>query len=521
MKQLEAIETKNLTKKFGDFTAIDNVSFSVKEGEIHSICGENGAGKSTLMNMLFGLLEPTEGQVLINGEEVHFSSPKEAINHGIGMVHQHFKLVPSLKVYENVLLGEEKSNKVGKIDNKKEIKEVQDTINRFGFNLNAKDVVGDLSVGAQQRVEIIKMLHRNVEILILDEPTAVLTPNETDELLDKLIDLKNEGKTIIIITHKLEEVKKSANRITVIRKGEYVGTVNTEEVTQKQISRLMVGRDVITVVSEAEEVIDKPLMFQVKDLRYKDKNENDVLNGINLNIHEGEIVGIAGIEGNGQSELVDILTGMKQKNSGEILFKQKTIQKINPTTLRKLGFGLIPEDRYKHGLNKKMSIWKNIIAGRLNEDNVTNNYFFVEKNITNKTQQLVAEYDIRNSEDINKNISTLSGGNAQKVIMAREFSSNPEIVIMSQPTRGVDIGSIEFIHSKILELKEKGKAVLLVSSEITEILNLSDRIYVMFEGNISGERFRNETNKEDLGMLMVGIDSKEENIREEQYEKNY
>lgn len=506
---LNAIETKNLTKRFGDFTAIDHVSFSIKQGEIHSICGENGAGKSTLMNMLFGLLEPTEGQVLINGKEVHFTSPKEAINYGIGMVHQHFKLVPSLKVYENVMLGEERSKAFGKIDTKKEIQEVQDTIDRFGFNLQATDTVADLSVGAQQRVEIIKMLHRDVEILILDEPTAVLTPNETDELLDKLIELRNEGKTIVMITHKLDEVKKSADRITVIRKGEYVGTVNTSEVNQQQISRLMVGRDVITVVSETKHAIQTPIVFETKDVQLK-IGTTEILKNININIRAGEVVGIAGIEGNGQSELIAILTGMTQKTSGKVIYHDKPIEKITPTILRDLGFGLVPEDRYKHGLNQNMNIWQNMIAGRTKDDGVTKNYFFIDQNIKKKTKNLVDEFDIRNSETIYNNVSTLSGGNAQKIIMAREFASNPEIIIMSQPTRGVDVGSIEFIHSKILEFKKKGKAILLVSSEITEILNLSDRIYVMYEGEVSGERLRNETNKEDIGMLMVGIDEKRE-----------
>lgn len=505
---MQAIETINLTKRFGDFTAIDNVTFSIKKGEIHSICGENGAGKTTLMNMLFGLLEPSEGKVLINGEEVRFSSPKEAIQNGIGMVHQHFKLVPSLKVYENVLLGEEKSGFLGKVDNKLEIQEVQDTIDRFGFNLNATDTVADLSVGSQQRVEIIKMLHRNVDILILDEPTAVLTPNETDELLDKLMALRDEGKTIIIITHKLDEVKKCSDRVTVIRKGEYVGTVKTEEVTQQQISRLMVGRDVITVVSESEEVTEKEIVFEIRNLSYRMRNGNELLKNINLYVQAGEVVGIAGIEGNGQSELIEILTGMTRNYSGEIYLKSNKITNTKPKKLRELGFGLVPEDRYKHGLNVNMSIWKNMIAGRLNEGGVTKNNFFNQGKIESRAKKFIDEYDIRTSASIQENVNTLSGGNAQKIIIAREFSADPEVIIMSQPTRGVDIGSIEFIHSKILELKAKGKAILLVSSEITEILNLSDRVYVMYQGQVSGERLRRETNKEDIGMLMVGIDEK-------------
>lgn len=504
---MNAIETKNLTKKFGEFTAIHDVSFTVAPSEIHAICGENGAGKSTLMNMIFGLLQPTEGEVLINGSPAGFDSPKDAITAGIGMVHQHFKLVPSLRVYENVLLGEEKSNKFGKIDNKAELQAVQETIDQFGFNLDANAIVGELSVGEQQRVEIVKMLHREVDILILDEPTAVLTPSETDDLLNRLMDLRKDGKTIIIITHKLDEVKKCSNRITVIRKGEYIGTVDNEDVTQEQISRLMVGRDVGTVVSEAENKSNNIVMLELRDVSYP-LGSAKLLDSINLSIHAGEIVGIAGIEGNGQSELVEILTGKNQKFSGEIMYKGEKIADTNPRHLRNIGFGIIPEDRYKDGLNREMTIWQNMIAGRLNEDNVTKNNFLVKDNIALKTKTLVDEYDIRNAEDYHKNVSTLSGGNAQKIIMARELTSDPEVIIMSQPTRGIDIGSIEFIHSKILELKEKGRAILLVSSEITEILNLSDKVYVMYEGKISGERFRKDTDKEDLGRLMVGIDHK-------------
>lgn len=508
MVALNAIETKNLTKKFGEFTAINDVSFSVASGEIHAICGENGAGKSTLMNLIFGLLQPTEGVVLINGNEAVFSSPKDAIQAGIGMVHQHFKLVPSLRVYENVMLGEEKSNKLGKIDRKAELEAVQDTINQFGFNLDANAIVGELSVGEQQRVEIVKMLHREVDILILDEPTAVLTPNETEDLLNRLIDLRRDGKTIIIITHKLEEVKKCSDRITVIRKGEYVGTVHNEEVTSEQISRLMVGRDVGVVVSDAEKVTAQEVLLELVNITYP-TGDTKILENINLSIHAGEIVGVAGIEGNGQSELVEVLTGTSGNFTGDILFKGQKITDVNPRHLRNIGFGIIPEDRYKDGLNKEMTIWQNMIAGRLNRDDVTKNYFFVKENIHHKTTTLVDEYDIRNAENIQSNVSTLSGGNAQKIIMARELSSEPEVIIMSQPTRGIDIGSIESIHSKILELKESGRAILLVSSEITEILNLSDKIYVMYEGKISGERYRKDTNKEDLGQLMVGIDQVE------------
>ncbi|MDM8213181.1 ABC transporter ATP-binding protein [Enterococcus hirae] len=505
---MNAIEIKHLTKKFGNFTAIDDISMSVKKGEIHAICGENGAGKSTLMNMLFGLIAPTSGEIYIDDELVQFNSPKAAIKYGIGMVHQHFKLVPSLKVYENVLLGEELSRH-GYINTKLERKQVQETIDKFGFDLNANDVVASLSVGAQQRVEIIKMLHRNVNILILDEPTAVLTPKETDELLEKLVDLKNQGKTIILITHKLDEVKKCSDRVTVIQKGKFIITVDTKDVTQKQISRYMVGRDVQTIKTAGETSDSGNKALELRKISFYTQNGKKVLDDIDLHVNFGEVVGIAGIEGNGQSELVNILTGVMRQSSGEFVFKGEVVKHSSPLKLRELGFGLVPEDRYKDGLNAEMSIWENVIAGHYNDENISRGGFLNRRKIDAKTKKLVEDYDIRNCSDVNAKVSSLSGGNAQKIIMAREISVDPEVIVMSQPTRGVDIGSIEFIHSKILDLRNEGKAVLIISSELSEIMNLSDRIYVMYKGKISGERQKCNTNKEDLGMLMVGIDQEE------------
>jgi simple sugar transport system ATP-binding protein len=502
---MKAIEIKNLTKSFGDFTAIDDVTMCINQGEIHAICGENGAGKSTLMNMLFGLLSPTKGEIFINEKNVSFASPKDAIDHGIGMVHQHFKLVPSLKVYENIMLGEEICRK-GYIDNKKESEEVQKTIDRFGFNLSANSIVSELSIGEQQRVEIVKMLHRNVSILILDEPTAVLTPKETDELLEKLMNLRKEGKTIVIITHKLDEVKKCSDRVTVIRKGKFIITVNTDDVSQKDISKYMVGRDVKTVKSESNDECFGKVALELKNINFYTHSGKKVLNNINLKVHYGEIAGIAGIEGNGQSELVSILTGVMKQADGQFIYKEKEVKNSSPLVLRELGFGLVPEDRYRDGLNADMSIWENMIAGRYNEDHVCNRGFFNRAKIKEKTTKLVDEFDIRNCTDINSKVSNLSGGNAQKIIMAREISSDPDIIVMSQPTRGVDVGSIEFIHSKIVEMRNRGKAIIIISSELTEIMNLSDKIFVMYQGKIVGDRKKIETNNEDLGMLMVGID---------------
>lgn len=508
------IETKSLTKQFGDFTAVDNVSIQFHAGEIHAICGENGAGKSTLMNMLYGLLQPTSGELRINGTPVNFQSPKDAVSQGIGMVHQHFKLVPSLTVYENVLLGHEICDR-WLINDEQEIRAVQDTIDRFEFGLDAKAIVGQLSVGEQQRVEIIKMLHQDVEVLIMDEPTAVLTPEQIDELLDQLLELKRQGKTIILITHKLDEVKKCADRITVIRRGKWIATVNNEDVSKEDISTLMVGRSVKEIKNDSRNESCGEVGLKLEDIVYQISSGKKVLDHVNLEVKYGEIVGIAGIEGNGQSELVNILTGIIKQTSGKFIYEGKEVKDSSPLKLRELGFALVPEDRYKEGLSKDMNVWENMIAGRYTEGYSSSKGILNKGVIRQKTMKLVKEYDIRNCNDITIKVGNLSGGNAQKIIMARELSSNPKVTVMSQPTRGVDIGAIEFIHSKIVELKEHQKAVLIVSSDLNEILNLSDRIYVMHKGQISGVRKRFETNKEDLGKLMVGIDSHVSQEKEE------
>ncbi|MBD3949606.1 ABC transporter ATP-binding protein [Tuanshanicoccus lijuaniae] len=501
-----AIETKNLIKKFDDFVAINDVSIQIKKGEIHAIVGENGAGKSTLMNMLFGLLQPTSGEIFYNGELKQFNSPKSAIENGLGMVHQHFKLVPSLKVYENVILGEELIDKYGVINNEEEIKNVQDTLKKFQFNIDVNSKVSDLPVGIQQQVEIIKMLHRDVDLLILDEPTAVLTPQETSELLERLVQLQRQGTTIIIITHKLDEVKKISNRVSIIRKGKFIGTVNSNEVSEQQLSRLMVGRDVITVKSEEHYKNNNDIAFEIKNLSYYHNNIWK-LDEINMYVRKGEIVGIAGVDGNGQSELLSILTGMKKLTKGDIYLNGILLDKMSPSNLRESGLGLIPEDRYLHGLNKEMPIWANLIAGRFQEDNVLKKGFFDMNIIEEKCKRLIQKFDIRLSGNIHSNVSSLSGGNAQKIIMAREIDCNPEVIIMSQPTRGIDIGSIEYIHSEIIKLKNEGKAIILISSELNEVLNLSDRIYVIYKGKIMGERIKNKTSKEEIGDLMLGINS--------------
>jgi ABC-type uncharacterized transport system ATPase subunit len=515
---MRVIETVNVTKKYGDFTANDNINLSVEQGEIKAIVGENGAGKSTLMNMLYGLSRPTSGKILIRGQETVFSSPLDAINAGLGMVHQHFKLVPSLTVFENILLGIEINSEIGSrvkiktpvLNNKKECEKVQQVIDKFHFNLCASDKLEDLSVGEKQRVEILKMLYRNVDILILDEPTAVLTPQEVIELMENLKELKSQGKTIIIITHKLGEVMDLSDSVTIVRRGKVVGNVITKETSQRELAQLMVGRDVILRVNKEDiDVQENEVIYKLEDITTNNIYGKEVLHGINLYVRRGEILGIAGVEGNGQSELVKVLTGMMTTSKGTITLNGRDMTNEWPAGIRKAGIGIIHEDRYQQGLCRDMTINENLVAGYQSDSDVCKNGLMLNGAISKKRDRLVKEYDVRLA-DPSGNVSQLSGGNAQKLIIAREFDKKPKLLIACQPTRGVDVGSIEFIHNKILELRKEGTGVILVSSELTEIMSLSDRIAVMSKGKIIGELNAKETDLTEIGLLMAGIAEKEE-----------
>lgn len=507
---MNVIEIHNLTKKFGDFTANDDISLSVKKGEIKAIVGENGAGKTTLMNMLYGLLKPTSGRILINGEEVHFKSPLDAINTGLGMAHQHFKLVPSLSIYENIVLGIEKNVKIKGfrtplINQKLEKQKVQEVIDKYKFGMDAGAKIEDISVGEQQRVEILKMLYREVDILILDEPTAVLTPQEVDELIISLKELKKQGKTIIIITHKLREVMELSDTITVIKRGKVVGHLETSETDKAEISRLMVGREV--VFRENQTCVDlsnNKIAYRVENVTTTNSDGKEVLKDISFEIREGEILGVAGVEGNGQSELSKVLTGLMKCMKGKVHLYDKDITNRWPKSLRQGGISIIPEDRFVQGLCRDMTISENMIAGYHYSNEVTKFGLLRKKNIEKKRDELVEKYDIRIS-DIEGNVSQLSGGNAQKIIIAREFDADPQVIIANQPTRGVDIGSIEYIHAKLLEYRENKKAILLISSELSEIMSLSDRIIVMYKGQIIGEIEARQCTKEEIGLLMAGV----------------
>ncbi len=511
---MNVIEIHNLTKKFGDFTANDNISLSVEKGEIKAIVGENGAGKTTLMNMLYGLLKPTTGKILIDSKEVNFKSPLDAIHAGLGMAHQHFKLVPSLTIYENIVLGIEKKYrlKVGNrgiriplIDQKLERDSVQEVIDKYKFDLDASAKIEDISVGQQQRVEILKMLYREVDILILDEPTAVLTPQEVDELIISLKELKRQGKTIIIITHKLREVMELSDTISVIKRGKVVGHLETAKTNEAEISRLMVGREV--VFRQNQDHVDhsnSKVAYRVENISTTNSVGKEVLKDISFQIREGEILGVAGVEGNGQGELSKVLTGLMNSTKGKVHLYDKEITNHWPRSLRDDGISIIPEDRYVQGLCRDMTIADNIIAGYHYDDDVTKFSLLRTKNIKEKRDELVDKYDIRIS-DIEGNVSQLSGGNAQKIIIAREFDADPEVIIANQPTRGVDIGSIEYIHGKILEYRENKKAILLISSELSEVMSLSDRIIVMYKGEIIGEMDARDCTKEEIGLLMAGV----------------
>ena len=521
------IQTVDLTKKFNDFVANDHINLDVKEQEIKCIVGENGAGKSTMMNMLYGLLQPTSGKILIRGKEVTLNSPVDAIANGIGMVHQHFKLVPSLTVYENILLGAEITQKKGGmktpfIDQKEEIKRVEKLIQENHLELNATDKIEDISVGGRQRVEILKMLYRNVDILILDEPTAVLTPQEVDELIATLKNLKEQGKTIIVITHKLREVMELADSITVIKQGKVVGNVLKKDTSERELAQMMVGRDVVLTVNNArKQQVESEIMYKAENLTTVNDYGKEVVSDMSFEVHKGEILGIAGVEGNGQSELVKLMTGLMESTRGTVFFDGKDITNWWPEKLRKAGIGIIPEDRYAQGLCREMTVSDNCIAGYHGEKDVCKRGLFNKKIINAKRDKYIKEFDIRLG-DVNGNIGNLSGGNAQKVIIARELSANPKLLIACQPTRGVDIGSIEFIHKQILKFRDAGNTVILISSELSEIMSLSDRVIVMYKGKISGEVSPKEVSMAAMGLLMAGIGKEEQDHEKEReyYKRN-
>lgn len=515
---MSIIETRDLTKRFDQFVANDHINLTVEPQEIKCIVGENGAGKSTLMNMLYGCLVPSEGSILIDGEPVQFKSPLDAMAHGIGMVHQHFKLVPSLTVYENILLGTEisksaKGLKLPFIDSGEEIKKVQELIDEYHFQLNPTDKVENLSVGLCQQAEILKMLYRNVRILILDEPTSVLTPQEVDQLIKNLKALRDGGKTIIVITHKLREVMELSDSVTVIRHGKVIGTVQTKETNEKELAQMMVGRDVVLTVSNDDGApVGDEVTYKAENIHTINAQGHEVVGGVSFEVRKGEVFGIAGVEGNGQSELIKVLTGLMIATQGKVTICGEDITNLWPDQLRKAGLGIVPEDRYAQGLCRDMSIPENCIAGYFGDKQVCQFGVLKRKGIRDKAREYIKKYDIRVATE-DGNVSELSGGNAQKIIIAREFENHPRLIIACQPTRGVDVGSIEFIHKQLLRFRNEGHSVLLISSELSEIMSLSDRVAVMYKGKIIGEVDPKRISTTEIGLLMAGSTSQRKEVQ--------
>ena len=502
-KDQVVIELRNIVKKFGDFTANDGINIQVRKGEIHAILGENGAGKSTLMNQLYGLYKPTSGDIIVNGIKKVFESSRDAIKAGIGMVHQHFMLIEPFTVTENIVLGDEPLQNGVVVDMKKAREEVVDLSKKYGLAIDPDAKIEDITVGMQQRVEILKALYRGADILILDEPTASLTPQEIKELIKIMDNLTQDGKSILLITHKLKEIKESADVCSIIRLGKYITSVNVSDVSEEDLAQLMVGRKVTFAVDKKEQKAGD-IVLDVKDLHAKDYRGVEILKGLNLQVRRGEIVGIAGIDGNGQSEMVEVITGLKKATKGEITLNGVDIYNKNPRFTFMHGVSSIPEDRQKYGLVLDFNVEDNLILQNYGESSYSKNGILDKKKIDSFSEMAEKKYDIRPSGSSYKKAGHLSGGNQQKVIIAREVENNKDLLIAFNPTRGLDVGAIEFVHKYLVEQRDKGKAVLLVSFELDEIMSLSDTIKVIFEGQIVNEVKGSEADENTLGLMMAG-----------------
>ncbi|HEV6009980.1 ABC transporter ATP-binding protein [Streptococcus pneumoniae] len=501
MAHENVIEMRDITKVFGGFVANDKINLHLRKGEIHALLGENGAGKSTLMNMLAGLLEPTSGEIAVNGQVVNLDSPSKAASLGIGMVHQHFMLVEAFTVAENIILGSELT-KNGVLDIAGASKEIKALSERYGLAVDPSAKVADISVGAQQRVEILKTLYRGADILIFDEPTAVLTPSEIDELMAIMKNLVKEGKSIILITHKLDEIRAVSDRVTVIRRGKSIETVEIAGATNADLAEMMVGRSV-SFKTEKQASKPKEVVLSIKDLVVNENRGVPAVKNLSLDVRAGEIVGIAGIDGNGQSELIQAITGLRKVESGSIELKGDSIVGLHPRQITELSVGHVPEDRHRDGLILEMMISENIALQTYYKEPHSKNGILNYSNITSYAKKLMEEFDVRAASELVP-VAALSGGNQQKAIIAREIDRDPDLLIVSQPTRGLDVGAIEYIHKRLIEERDNGKAVLVVSFELDEILNVSDRIAVIHDGKIQGIVSPETTNKQGLGVLMAG-----------------
>ncbi|ADL50483.1 ABC transporter ATP-binding protein [Clostridium cellulovorans] len=497
----KVVEMKKITKIFPGTVANENVDFDLNKGEVHVLLGENGAGKTTLMNVLYGLYQPEQGEIFVNGQKVNIKGPLDAIALGIGMVHQHFMLVHNFTVTQNIILGSEPKKGI-QIDIKKAEKEVAELAKKYGFNVKPDDLIEDITVGQQQKVEILKALYRGAEILILDEPTAVLTPQEIEELGEIFKSLTSQGKSIILITHKLKEIMSMSDRVTVVRRGKLIDVVQTKDTNIDQLAEMMVGRKV-NLVTEKEKAKVGNTIVSIKDIKAIDHRKLPVLKGVNLDIRAGEVLGVAGVDGNGQSELIEVISGLRQATEGSITLNGKELTKLKPREIIDLGFGHIPEDRHKRGLVLDYSLVENSILGVHHKKEFSKGLVLNYKKIREHAKKLIEQFDVRTpNEDVKA--SKLSGGNQQKLIVAREIDKDPDFIIAAQPTRGLDVGAIEYIHKKLIEERDKGKAVMLVSFELDEIMNLSDRIAVMYDGQIMDIVDAKKVTEQELGILMAG-----------------
>ena len=499
-----AIEMLNITKRFPGIIANDNITLQLKRGEIHALLGENGAGKSTLMSVLFGLYQAEEGEIRKDGKVVHITDPNVANDLGIGMVHQHFKLVECFTVLDNIILGVE-PNKMGVLKKDEARKKIIELSEKYGLMVDPDAKIEDITVGMQQRTEILKMLYRENEILIFDEPTAVLTPQEIDELMQIMRNLKAEGKSILFISHKLAEIMAVADRCTILRKGKYIGTVETKDTTAQELSALMVGRNVNFHVEKQPEKLGD-VVLEINNMTVASKtHKNNAVKDVSLKVRAGEIVCIAGIDGNGQTEFVHGLTGLEPLVSGSIKLKGQDITKAPIRRRNTSGMSHIPEDRHKHGLILDYSLEYNLVLQTYFEPEYTSKLGFLKKdNIRKTAERLIDEFDVRSGQGPVTMARAMSGGNQQKAIIAREIDKDPDLLVAVQPTRGLDVGAIEFVHKQLIERRDSGKAVLLISLELDEVMDVPDRILVMYEGEIVGEFDPKKTTQEELGLYMAG-----------------
>jgi ABC-type uncharacterized transport system ATPase subunit len=501
MADAPLLELEGIRKEFPGVVANDDVDFELRAGEVHALLGENGAGKSTLMNILYGLYHPDEGEIRLRGEPARISSPREAIDLGIGMVHQHFMLIPVMTVTENIVLGVEPNR--GPLLNIDEARDrVRDISKRFGLAVNPDAKIESISVGQQQRVEILKALYRGADILILDEPTAVLTPQEADELFAILKSLQAEGKSIIFISHKLHEVLEIADRITVLRRGKTIETVPREGATEESLAKLMVGREVLLRVEKTAAAQPGETVLELDDLHVRDQRGLEAVRGVSLQVRAGEIVGIAGVDGNGQSELIDAIAGLRKAESGRVLVDGKDVTDEGCKECLDAGLGHIPEDRHRRGLILDFSLAENLALHDYDRPPGSRYGWLFPKRLVERAKGLLTEFDVRGGTPSTP-AASLSGGNQQKVVLAREITRDPRVLVAAQPTRGLDVGAIEFVHRRLVDERDEGRAILLVSFELDEILSLSDRILVLYEGKIVGE-YAPDVSEEELGIAMTG-----------------